>query len=419
MKRLFISFLMLMFLISLAACGGDSSNSRTNVPLEPPDLSGQWKQVSNESKDGYYGAIISEDKIEIYWVSNDNTRALYWAGSFVSPSTAEEPYSWVSQNDTAKTSRAILASNDDTKAFTYIDGQISYSASIMGITATIHMEKTEWESGLEIEENTEQRTQSGFDALTNQTITLGGVKFYFPAYYDVPDKNSTDGWIAFYSYSEEIYNFSMLVFRAEDSDNMSLSQEQFDNMKAEMADSVLETLNQEVTQTESVKATIAGLSGWKISFRGLDDESLITGNIAFAFNPENQMIISVMQVNDQKDISIYDYMGDFQKIIETAELITAPDRTPSQTTSSGIRQEFKEAMDSYEEFFDEYIAFMKKFESDASLSMLTDYANYMSKCEDTMSKLDAINEDELTPEELSYYTEVMLRINQKILGVLQ
>ena len=77
-------------------------------------------------------------------------------------------------------------------------------------------------------------------------------------------------------------------------------------------------------------------------------------------------------------------------------------------------------MDSYEEFFDEYYEFMKKYtNSDDATSMLTDYADYMAKYAETMEKMEAINQDELSTAEAAYYAEVSSRISQKLLEVAQ
>ena len=69
------------------------------------------------------------------------TISLYWTGSFVAPETADEPYTWESANDTENTGSALLASGDETKTFTYQDGQISYDVSAMGMTQTVRLEK--------------------------------------------------------------------------------------------------------------------------------------------------------------------------------------------------------------------------------------------------------------------------------------
>lgn len=134
--------------LSLTACGGGTSTqsaSETDAQQaeeapQPPDLTGEWVQVNSESEDSYQEATITEDTITVNWVAPDST-ALYWAGTFEAPTTADEPYSWDSVNDTEQTSTAILASPDETKTFTYEDGQISYEVSMMGVTTTVRLEK--------------------------------------------------------------------------------------------------------------------------------------------------------------------------------------------------------------------------------------------------------------------------------------
>ena len=51
--------------------------------------------------------------------------------------------------------------------------------------------------------------------------------------------------------------------------------------------------------------------------------------------------------------------------------------------------------------------------------MLMEYADFMSKYSEAMDSLDKIDEDELSNEELAYYTEVMGRINAKLIRVTQ
>ena len=72
-------------------------------------------------------------------------------------------------------------------------------------------------------------------------------------------------------------------------------------------------------------------------------------------------------------------------------------------------------MDSYEAFFDEYIAFMEKYEdSDDTLGMLADYAAYMARYAEAMAAMEALDEEELSTEETLYYIEVTSRISQKL-----
>ena len=118
-----------------------------------------------------------------------------------------------------------------------------------------------------------------------------------------------------------------------------------------------------------------------------------------------------------------DFRGDVEKMMgkETSEPTeTAPiETTKDDAETDGIRPEFKEAMDSYEKFFDEYVAFMKAYmDSDDPISMMGEYTTMMQQYVETMGELEDIDEDELSDEEALYYAEVMLRINQKLLEVL-
>ncbi len=88
---------------------------------------------------------------------------------------------------------------------------------------------------------------------------------------------------------------------------------------------------------------------------------------------------------------------------------------------NGLRPEFKDAMDSYEAFFDEYVAFMNTYaESDGSdLTLLSDYTSYMGKYADMMADFEQWESEEMNTEEATYYIEVQSRINQKLLEVAQ
>ena len=92
---------------------------------------------------------------------------------------------------------------------------------------------------------------------------------------------------------------------------------------------------------------------------------------------------------------------------------STPEPTP---TPVGVTPEFKEAMDSYEAFFDEYCEFMKAMSDDpTNFNYLLEYADMMTQYTDTMEKLDAIDETELSPADDAYYIEAMARINVKLL----
>lgn len=151
MKKLAIITLCVVLLITVfTGCSstpkssdndGNTSANSTVSKKQIPDLTGEWKQTNSQSNSSYQAATISGDTIEIYWVSDGDTKSLYWAGSFIAPSTADEPYKWDSKNDHSKTDGAMLASSDDTKTMTYQNSVLSYEASAMGTTTTVKLEK--------------------------------------------------------------------------------------------------------------------------------------------------------------------------------------------------------------------------------------------------------------------------------------
>ena len=85
-----------------------------------------------------------------------------------------------------------------------------------------------------------------------------------------------------------------------------------------------------------------------------------------------------------------------------------------------MRPEFKEAMNSYEAFYDEYCDFMKEYADNPSdLTLLSEYTDMMSKAADMSEKFDAWNEDEMNDAELKYYLDVNNRVAQELLEVAQ
>ena len=143
MKKI-ISLLSVVMLLCLVGCSSTVTQTEKNTQEENKVLSlvGNWKQVNSNEQKSYQKAVISEDCIEIYWVfEEDDTEALYWAGTYEAPTSNYKEYKWASVNDKEKTGTSLLASGDETKEFVYKDGVISYSASAFGVTQTIKLGK--------------------------------------------------------------------------------------------------------------------------------------------------------------------------------------------------------------------------------------------------------------------------------------
>lgn len=142
-KKLFFIVLALVLCFGLVACSGDSNNSgeTSKDTAKIIDLTGTWKQIDGNSEDTWQEATISDGIIEINWVSDGgDTKALYWKGTVEIPENEKE-FNWTSQGDVEEMTDALLASQDETKEFTYKDDVISYEASAMGVATTVKLEK--------------------------------------------------------------------------------------------------------------------------------------------------------------------------------------------------------------------------------------------------------------------------------------
>lgn len=89
----------------------------------------------------------------------------------------------------------------------------------------------------------------------------------------------------------------------------------------------------------------------------------------------------------------------------------------SSNMVDGMRKEFKEAMDSYEEFIDEYILFMKKYSNSngTDAQLLKDYTTYMNKYTKAVQSFEKWEDDDLNAKEETYYIKVQTRVSKKLL----
>jgi len=92
----------------------------------------------------------------------------------------------------------------------------------------------------------------------------------------------------------------------------------------------------------------------------------------------------------------------------------------NEEATNKIGSDFKEAMDSYETFMNDYVEFMKKYQAKPTdLNLLSDYTDYMSKYTKFVSDFEKWENDDLNTEELAYYLDVQTRVTKKLLEVAQ
>lgn len=100
---------------------------------------------------------------------------------------------------------------------------------------------------------------------------------------------------------------------------------------------------------------------------------------------------------------------------EPTQAPTEPEKETESDLVDGMRPEFKEAMDSYEAFYDEYCEFMKAYsENPYDLTLLGQYAEIVEKATEVEEAFEEWDSDDLNSTELQYYMEVTARIAQKL-----
>lgn len=109
----------------------------------------------------------------------------------------------------------------------------------------------------------------------------------------------------------------------------------------------------------------------------------------------------------------------FLKTPTDKEYAEAAKETKPAQTADGVDPELKAFLDSYEEFMDEYILFMKKYMDDPgnAVTMLGEYASIMEKYGEFAEAVEKYDEKEMSTADAKYYLEVTNRINQKMLDI--
>lgn len=105
----------------------------------------------------------------------------------------------------------------------------------------------------------------------------------------------------------------------------------------------------------------------------------------------------------------------------TQEPTDAPTEEPTpEQAGSGLRPEFKDAMEHYEAFYDEYCDFMAQYMANPyDPTLLAEYADMLAELAEMDSAFEAWGDSDLNDEELAYYLEVQTRVLQKLSSVLQ
>lgn len=161
--------------------------------------------------------------------------------------------------------------------------------------------------------------------------------------------------------------------------------------------------------------------------------------------PENQVItqdkdgetVAIMQFNSFDELNNKYFKGKLENdtpeyildVFKNDETYTACDgeairkdsETQSQSQSSvptsGIRPEFKEMMDNFVVFYQQYADFMNNADPNSS-DYYTKYIEVMQQYTDTMAAMEKVEDMDMNTDEMKYYLEKMAEI-QQILATVQ
>lgn len=128
LKKLLVAVL-LPILCALSAC---------SAPAGPVDLTGTWSSPSSEGVQ--FVATIGTGQIEMH-ITADDTKGLYWKGTFPVPDQTPDGAVITSAADTEALSGSLLGSQDASKDFTYSGGSLRFDFTMMGVTKTVSLSK--------------------------------------------------------------------------------------------------------------------------------------------------------------------------------------------------------------------------------------------------------------------------------------
>lgn len=133
--------------------------------------------------------------------------------------------------------------------------------------------------------------------------------------------------------------------------------------------------------------------------------------------------IDIPDVEEESEDEKVDEADDVTTTSTTSQTTTTTAKSTTTTTttvakSDSIGSDFKKAMDAYETFMNNYVDFMKKYQSNpADLSLLADYATYMSDYAKFCDDFAEWEDENLNAAELAYYVDVQARVTKKLLEV--
>ena len=153
-------------------------------------------------------------------------------------------------------------------------------------------------------------------------------------------------------------------------------------------------------------------------------------NLVFCKDSDGVEYDNLVETQNIEEIEVYvKHMPGIEpaaSVEETEDLATEPEQNKSvsdedslnTTLVDGLRPEFKEAMDAYEDFYTEYCDFLKQYTANPTdLSLFAKYGDMLERAEEMNKAFEEWDENDLNNEELKYYLDVNNRVMQMLIDV--
>lgn len=97
-------------------------------------------------------------------------------------------------------------------------------------------------------------------------------------------------------------------------------------------------------------------------------------------------------------------LGAIEEVVENIDIETEEEAEEETSTTSTASNDFDEVLDSYEEYVDQYVSYMKKA-ANGDMSALTEYPALMEKAQEVSKKLED-SKDEMSAAQASRYMQI-------------
>ena len=166
---------------------------------------------------------------------------------------------------------------------------------------------------------------------------------------------------------------------------------------------------------------------WSVKSGIIDDERKLT----FSYKNNTDYTIAYIELtftrkdmvldDSNSDINIYQWSSnDMAKKTAKPNLdcvvVNSDDNAYFSFNGYGVIR--RQLVSLVEKVMDSYCEFLKNYyKSSDTSSMIKDYADYMEKYSDAVEKFQKIKNDNLNSDELSYYTEIQVRVTKKLADI--